>query len=197
MYQSALPAKQKRETILQEGLRRLRNCSPDLEENEVIEIMSTFMNMLRISGYNQAYRYQMLKGIMERRRQINAEVLDGPWKGYRSKVEILEAKKSKLQKFPNTWFMASGAINTLKVVHTPNSTLKQLLQNKLGGVETLADGGPTKVIEMGGNLITSGLNGFENFGGQGSCHMGDACFMDKEEDCRTSRSVYCIECQVI
>ena len=86
MYQSALPAKQKRETILQEGLRRLRNCSPDLEENAVIEIMSTFMNMLRISGYNQAYRYQMLKGIMERRRQINAKVLEGSWKRYRSKI---------------------------------------------------------------------------------------------------------------
>ena len=26
--------------------------------------------------------------------------------------------------------------------------------------------------------------------------MGDACFMDKEEDCRTSRSVYCIQCQI-
>merc|ERR1711954_544945 len=92
MYQSALPAKQKRETILQEGLRRLRNCSPDLEETEVIEILTTFMNSLRISGYNHSYRYQMLKGILERRRQINAKILEGEWKRYRSKYYVLKEK---------------------------------------------------------------------------------------------------------
>ena len=97
MYSSALPAKQKRETILQEGLRRLRNCSPDLDETEVIEILTTFMNSLRISGYNHSYRYQMMKGILERR-QINAKILQGEWTRYRNKQQILDAKKKKLGK---------------------------------------------------------------------------------------------------
>ena len=78
------------------------------------------MNTLRISGYNHSYIYQMLKDILERRRQINAKILEGEWKRYRNRNEILEAKKAKLGKLPNTSFMASGAINSLKVVHTPN-----------------------------------------------------------------------------
>ena len=86
----------------------------------MIELLKAFMNTLRISGYNHSYIYQMLKDILERRRQINAKILEGEWKRYRNRNEILEAKKAKLGKLPNTSFMASGAINSLKVVHTPN-----------------------------------------------------------------------------
>ena len=52
LFQSALSTKQKRNTLLQEGLRRLRNCSPDLDRFEVNDIMSRYMNMIRISGYD-------------------------------------------------------------------------------------------------------------------------------------------------
>ena len=63
---------------------------------------------------------------------------------------------------------------------------------------TWADGGRTKVIEMGGNPITKGLNKPEEFSGPGSCHMagrGHTCNTDPENDCRSARIVYRATCQ--
>ena len=46
LYRSALSSKQKRESLLQEGLRRIRNTSKSLEREIVIETLSKFMNQL-------------------------------------------------------------------------------------------------------------------------------------------------------
>ena len=152
--------------------------------------------MLRISGYDLQYRYQLLKGILDRKAQIEANIDSGLWNRYRSREQILAAKQGKVGKFPNTWFLKGGARNTLKVIPTPGSLLKDALQKKLNQEEPLVDG-KTKVIELGGDLITKGFGGTQNFGGSGSCYMSqdnNPCLTDSEADCRVSRSVYMIEC---
>ena len=109
----------------------------------------------------------------------------------------MAAKQGKVGKFPNTWFLKGGARNTLKVIPTPGSLLKDALQKKLNQEEPLVDG-KTKVIELGGDLITKGFGGTQNFGGRGSCFMShddNPCLTESETDCRVSRSVYMIECQ--
>ena len=65
LYRSALPSKTKRESLLQEGLRRLRHMSSSVLSSEKCQIMSNFMNSLRISGYDDSYRYNLLKGIIK------------------------------------------------------------------------------------------------------------------------------------
>ena len=195
LYRSALSAKQKRETLLQEGLRRLRNCSIDTEVNIVSEIMSQYMYQLHISGYDLKFRHTILKGILDRREKLNQNVANGIWTRFRSKNEILEQKNVRLGKYPATWFLKGGKVNTLKVIPTPISELKNKISNKLNSLDYLADGGPTRVIELGGNLISRGMGGTENFGGKGSCHMGASCFTDPEHDCRSSRAVYSISCE--
>ena len=50
------------------------------------------------------------------------------------------------------------------------------------------------MVELGGNLVTSGLSTCQSFGGQGSCYMGTECFTEKETDCRVTRAVYRSEC---
>ena len=70
LYRSALPTKTKRESLLQEGLRRLRHLSSGVNSAEKCEIMSNFMNSLKISGYDHAYRLNLLKGILNRHEKI-------------------------------------------------------------------------------------------------------------------------------
>ena len=109
----------------------------------------------------------------------------------------MAAKQDKVGKFSNTWFLTGGSKNTLKMMQTPGTKLKDALRNKLNQEDSLVDR-KTKVIELGGDLITKGLGGTQNFGGTASCFMGqgdNVCFTDQEADCRVSRSVYMIECQ--
>ena len=148
-----------------------------------------------LSGYDQKFRYTMIKGILERRKQINEKIEAGTWNRFRNKTQILSDKSSRLGKFPATWFLKGGKVNTLKVIPTPNSGLRNAISKKLDSVETLADGGPTRVIELGGDLISKGLGGAENFGGKGSCFMGTQCITDEDHDCRSSRAVYSISCE--
>ena len=45
-------------------------------------------------------------------------------------------------------------MNTLKVTPTPNSQLKSVIQKSLTENGAGVEGGSTKLIELGGNLIT-------------------------------------------
>ena len=196
MYRSAVAARTKRDSLLQEGLRRLRHTCEDASAEEVRHVMGEYMNMLRISGYDIKFRVQMLSGIMNRQRQIREEISRGLRLKFRSRQQIREQKLQKLGKFSNTWFLRDNTLNTLKIQATPSNTLSRNVHKALQMKGELADGGKTKVIEMGGQLITSGLSKTENFGGQGSCHLGRPCNTEEDTDCRISRSVYLSECQV-
>ena len=62
-YSSAIPPKTKRESLLQEGIRRLRNIGKGIPPEVIMMVMSKFSNSLRISGYDQSYRVSLLEGI--------------------------------------------------------------------------------------------------------------------------------------
>ena len=89
--------------------------------------------------------------------------------------------------------------NTLKVQYTPGSVLKTKIHQMLSGLSETADNGQTKVVELGGKRILSGLDRQQLFGGQTGCHMEqDKCFIMEDQDCRVSRAVYqtvCMNCQ--
>ena len=196
MYESAVATRTKRDSLLQEGLRRLHHTCEDASEEDIRQVMGQYMNMLRISGYDTKYRYTLLNGIMKRYHQISDEISRGVRVKFRSRKQIQTHKKQKLGKFANTWFLKNNTYNTLKIQATPFSRLSNNVHQSLKKLGNLADGGNCKIIELGGKLITSGLTKFQNFGGQGSCFMGRECNMDSETDCRINRSVYQSECQL-
>ena len=65
MQRSAVSSSVKRTTLFQEGLRRLHNCSQDIDKQEVNMILSQYMDSLKKSGYKESYRRDLLKGIMK------------------------------------------------------------------------------------------------------------------------------------
>ena len=143
MYSSALASKTKRQALVQEGLRRLRNMGPGVSQEENLSVMSRLMHSMMMSGYDHKFRLDILKGIQNEQLRIDREIQDGTRKQYRSREEILEQKARRLGKHPNTWFLRGKVQNTLKVPVTPDSelidNLKRVLEDEIG-----AEGGTTK-----------------------------------------------------
>ena len=115
MWRSAISKKTKRDSLLQEGLRRYRNMGQGVDDAEKRLVLSRFMNQLRISGFDHQYRYTLLKGILKRQAQIEEDIREGKRIQYRSRDEITRQKEARLGKHTNTWFLKNDVINTLKI----------------------------------------------------------------------------------
>ena len=103
-------------------------------------------------------------------------------------------KEAKLGKHPDTWFLKGKVQNTLKVEATPNSGLLNNLRKVLAG-KIGAEGGETKLVEMGGCLVGQGLSKPVSFRGHNGCVFGPPeCNIEEENHCSDSRVVYEIRC---
>ena len=118
---SAMSNKVKRETILQEGLRIMRNCDEFTSRLERQEELSKFSNRMRVSGYSQKFRQEMLKGVVERWDKVEQEVREGTRIKYRNRREIREQKAKSGGRSSATWFMKGETSGTVILPITVNS----------------------------------------------------------------------------
>ena len=65
-------------------------------------------------------------------------------------------KLKKTGQFTDTWFLNDKISCTLKVQATPGSQLAEKMKQKIGS-QCGPDGGQTKIVEMGGPLMTAGM----------------------------------------
>ena len=172
----------------------MNNCSSGITENEKNEILSKFMNSLRVSGYYAPYRFQILKGIINRAQQIEDEVKSGTRDRYRSREAILLKKKQSVGNFTNTWFLKGDITNVLKVPCTPGSKLVNQIRRECGNTRG-PDGGRTKFVELGGTPLTLLFPNKDMFGSNSGCQYNTKCYIQEDQDCRLSRAVYRIDCK--
>ncbi len=66
MQTSAMPKSMKRSVLTQEAIRILRNCSDQLPWSRVTTILSDFCLRMKISGYNERYRLNIIKSAIKR-----------------------------------------------------------------------------------------------------------------------------------
>ena len=57
---------------------------PEITNLEKQSVLSTFMNFLRVSGYDMDYRYHMIKGNLNGQAQLELEFENGTKACYRS-----------------------------------------------------------------------------------------------------------------
>ena len=145
---------------------------------------------MRISGYDESYRYQAIKGILNANKQFVDEVKKGTKLLYRTGAMIREQKATRQGQYSNTWFLKGNVTNTIQIQSTPNSILKDRIQKHLNSI-TGPDGGQTKVIEKGGKSILAGLNSSKK---SNICPYNNKCMVTKENDCTNSRIVYQVIC---
>ena len=190
LKRSAMSMNIKRETLLQEGLRRVRNMDRKVTIEERNNVLSQFMNSLRISRYNEEFRYNMMRGILEREIECEKLISKGERVRYRSGEQIRSQKSTKLGTSSNTWYLRGKWTNVVQVQCTPDGTLRSMIQDKIDKVIG-PDKGYTKVIESTGCAVTLGVkkNPFKT----NECKYRGECFA-KDTDCSKSRTVYRIEC---
>ena len=183
---SAMSAQTKRSSLFQEGIRRWQNISPELPHETKMEILEKLMNTLRVSGYNLAYRLQLLKGIIQRISECEQHITEGTRFRYRNGTQIAQEK---MGNYPNTWFQKGDVSGIIKVQQTPGGKLANLLRKHLKNVRG-PDVGSIKVVEKGGQVITSGIQVPRRWGEvKDGCQYLLKCNVRKDKDCRVGRCV--------
>ena len=194
LKRSAMGAGTKRNTMFQEGWRRINNISPNLPWSESIIHLNSFSNMLRVSGYSPEFRHHTIRGVISRMKQVKEMVSTGEWTShYRDRKAITEAKKSKGGNSASTWFLKGLTTATTTCMATPGSTLQLAIRAKLAEGQQ-ADGGRTMVLEDGGLPATLGLKLRNPFRAL-QCTFGDPnCMVSPSTDCSLQDKVYIITC---
>ena len=193
MKRSALSIIIKRNSLFEEGMRRIRNLDVGSYVSEGHQVLGEYMNCLKFSGYNQEFRFDILKGILDRKAQMDAQFESGTPR-YRNKDEIAIAKSNKKGKYNNTWFLRGNITTIMKVQATSWGLLGQGVREKVRGILG-PDGGETKVIEMAGAGIQAGIYKPDPFLSNG-CHFETVCPIDPKGNCWDSRVIYALECAV-
>ena len=183
----------KRESLLQEGLRRLRNMDCSISRDERNKVMSTFSNAMRISGYNWEYRFNMIKGITQRYQECERLISEGSRVRYQTGAQILEQKQNRNGKSINTWFLKGEFTNVLKVQCTPEGRLRDVVQKTMDKCVG-PDKGKTKVVEAAGIPVTSGVKKDPFIINE--CNYIEKCDSDQNTDCSKSNVVYRVTCML-
>ena len=150
------------------------------------------MNCMRISGYDQKYRIEMLNGILKLKKENEIKIEKGERYRYRTGAQIKEQKKSKSGGYVDTWYLKEGYTNTLLVQSTIDSELKKLMFKNIGS-RIGPDGGRVKIIEKAGKSIMGGLRKSDPYY-NGECPYKIKCCAMDGVDCTKSGGVYEIEC---
>ena len=90
LYRSAVSMGCKRTTVFNEILRRMNNCDSNQPWETVRNVLTEFMNTLRLSGYPEHFRYNILKGALQRHNECQDKANKGEWVRYRSSETIRE-----------------------------------------------------------------------------------------------------------
>ena len=128
MEMSAMPAKVKRTTLVQEVVRIRRNIRTGLPWNITVKHLNNFCQRMKASGYNQNYRYQVLKsGVEGFDKMLEVERSGGrPINRLRSWEEDERQKKKELQS--KVWYRAGGFDVPLFIPHTPKWELAKRIR---------------------------------------------------------------------
>ena len=152
---SAMPEKIKRNSLVQEGIRRLRNTKRELPWALKQEILSEFSHKLMVSGYKEKYRLEVISAAItgfERqceRADSGGTPLHRPWSYER------EARTKKKLMTKTSWYRQSADVVGF-IPATPGSVLAKAVQT-IASEECARMGISVKIVETGGVSVARKL----------------------------------------
>ena len=196
LARSAMSLASKVNILVQEGGRRVRNCSPTLEWDSVLPHLNKLMVSMFWAGYPDEVRRLVATRIMARRATNLQNLQDHQRPLYRDKA----TRRAVPTKDKATWFRDSGATATIMVPTTPGSALakglREVLRMEQGPKRT-----SVKVVERPGAAIHQGLARNNPFPRQ-HCHREDCPYAKAgslcKEKCLSVGLVYkatCMKCE--
>ena len=151
---SAMPMKVKRNSLAQEGIRRLRNTSRSLPWSLKAEILSEFSHKLMISGYNEKFRLEIIQSAV-RGYERQCQVADnGGTPLYRPRSYQRADRQRKKLLTPIGWYRPADSV--IFVPATPQAKLAKEIQ-KVVTEEASRIGMTVKVVESGGTSMRQHL----------------------------------------
>ena len=123
---SAFSTSKKRAILMEEGMRRLRNCSPNLAWDRKVYFLNKFSSDLRYSGHTVSFRSTVLTRVVARYETELSNHLEERLRMYRSREERNAMKEqNKVSNLRDTWFRSGGYTSTLTVPATPDGVLAE------------------------------------------------------------------------
>ena len=153
---SAMPAGMKRTVLTQEVVRIRRNIHPELPWETTVKHLDNLSQRLRMSGYDETYRYQVIKSGVEGFDKMMAEAEQGgrPINSPRTWEEDLRQRNKYFKK--KRWYRRGGYDVPLFVPHTPRGELAKRMKEK----EAQNNQGRTirfRIVEKGGITLEQKL----------------------------------------
>ena len=172
---SALPKKVKRMSLVQEGLRRLRNTCPDLVPALKQELMEGLAEKMMVSGYPEEFRVGVIRDAVVGHERLLAACERGERPMYRPRRwRQQERRKAKLMKRVS-WYRPADTVLFLPA--TPDGELAELAR-KVVEEEAPRLGLGIRVVEKGGISLKRSLV-------RTDLAAGDPC---KQTDCQACLS---------
>jgi hypothetical protein len=160
MQRSAMPKSMKRSVLTQEAIRILRNCSDQLPWSRVTTILSDFCLRMKISGYNERYRLNIIKSAIKGWERQKERHNQGLQPMYREKRWNREQRNIEKEQKKTKWYNSNSSDKkyTFPIFCpiTPNSKLaekwRQIAQDTDRNSRGLIK---AKIIETGGRSLRS------------------------------------------
>ena len=224
LERSAMPNKDQIQTCVNEYMRRFKNTSRELPEEQMEEVIKEYSNDLKRGGFSKNWIKEALKSSMVGYGRMVRDEIKGIGKINRPEHMGRVARRHKQLLGKGSWFQKAGNSNkeegrtgknvkkrksnppgrnqkpetVLFIPHTPNGELKQLLQQVDSEVMGENPFGRVKLVERLGDNITKSLS---NRAPWKSEHCGrDKCLpcATKTGSCRARNVTYgitCLNCQ--
>jgi hypothetical protein len=156
LARSAMAATMKRNILVQEGTRRLKNCHLSLTWKSKVVHINSLMISMRTAGHSAQFRTVVANRILANYSNIVTNDESGTKPMYRSKGDRKVQKEKEGIMNKSNWFHKGGYTATYTVPSTRDSTLvtstRQALDSTTGPTHTRV-----KVLEKPGATILSGL----------------------------------------
>ena len=175
----------KRNVLVNDCLRIMRNCSEEIDtENGIEKHLTYFMNRLQFSGYDMTERRNILEEAFYKF-DLQAENITNV-------SNITQNKTKKRRKKKDSWYMKESKYETIMIVDaSPGEILKRTIQR-----EAKKHNIKIKVVERRGMTVKTKLQKSDPFERK-KCKKDDCvtCKKEIDIDCRRRGVVYEIECK--
>ena len=187
---SAMSINSKRTILTQECLRILLNCNDKIGWNKIADHLTFFMLRMQASGYDHEFRLEILKSALNAHGKIKETEKDGG-KMYRKRSWKRNERRQERKEKRKTWYTKGGYKSVLFIPATPNSELRDRLQQEINRMEI-----KIKVIERSGTKIIKHLQKNDPFK-EKMCDDREKCLVCSGENpggCRDTGISYKINC---
>ena len=154
LNRSAVSNGVKRATLFQEGIRRLRNCSLELEWDQKVKHLNRFSWQMLVSGYHYGMRLNIIKGVLNRYDQMLRDHQGGNKPFYRRRDQIASQKAAKPGRSPASYFLKGSTRQTMNLPPTPGGELVKIVRENMGNFMG-PDKRTTKFGERAGSKVTA------------------------------------------